>query len=468
MAANTAGSVSTGKGTAVQTAAQGKTHPKRTLTTKDLIVFGMIFMVPIAPFSIIASVAAVSHGMPAIAYLIAMVAMLFTALSFGMMVPLFPSSGSIYIYASHEMSTGVGFVVGWLMILQYLITPAIMLLMAANALHQYLPGVPVWVWCVVFLALITGIAMRGMGATVLVDKLALTAELIVLALFFVFGAIYVVRHPETAHFSGTAFFNPSKFDMGAMMSAVSLCALSYVGFGSIVTLDDECVQPKKGPGKAMIIIVLILGFLYMSMSFLTMCMDPSGNIMIANQNSGFYAVAGLAGKWLGVLCAVANALALGLFTSLSGMTAISSLMYTMAQDGGLPKLLGTLNKKTNVPTGATLFTAVVNLVLIFVFIFVGQNTAAKVSNFGALSTYFMLNVVVIWGLGIKGRQYKGRTFWRSILCPLIGAIVTFVIFVSLGLDVWIVGVIWTLLGIVYYLVWTKGMHHTMDLERSVA
>ena len=143
------------------------------------------------------------------------------------------------------------------------------------------------------------------------------------ALFFVFGVIYVVRHPETAHFSGTAFFNPSKFDMGAMMSAVSLCALSYVGFGSIVTLDDECVQPKKGPGKAMIIIVLILGFLYMSMSFLTMCMDPSGNIMIANQNSGFYAVAGLAGKWLGVLCAVANALALGLFTSLSGMTAIS-------------------------------------------------------------------------------------------------------------------------------------------------
>lgn len=48
MAANTAGSVSTGKGTAVQTAARGKTHPKRTLTTKDLIVFGMIFMVPIA------------------------------------------------------------------------------------------------------------------------------------------------------------------------------------------------------------------------------------------------------------------------------------------------------------------------------------------------------------------------------------------------------------------------------------
>lgn len=445
-----------------------KSVVKRTLTTKDLIVFGMIFMVPIAPFSIIASVASVSHGMPAIAYLIAMVAMLFTALSFGMMVPLFPSSGSIYIYASHEMNDGVGFIVGWLMILQYLITPAIMLLMAANALHEYLPHVPVWAWCVGFLVIITAIAMRGMGATVLVDKLALAAELIVLALFFVFGVIYVCRHPQIAHFSGTAFFNPAKFDMGAMMSAVSLCALSYVGFGSIVTLDDQCVRPKKAPGKAMIIIVLILGFLYMSMSFLTMCMDPSGNILQANQNSGFYEVAGLAGKWLGVVCAVANALALGLFTSLSGMTAISSLMYTMAVDGGLPKFLAKFDKKTNVPVGATLFTAVVNLVLIFVFILLGQNTAAKVSNFGALSTYCMLNIVVIWGLGIKARGYHGRSFWRTILCPLIGAIVTFVIFISLGWTVWIIGLIWTALGIAYYLVWTKGMHRTMDLERKVA
>ncbi|MEE1295310.1 MAG: APC family permease [Bifidobacterium sp.] len=476
----TAGSSSATKGKApVATAAKGapataggngsgKTALKRTLTTKDLIVFGMIFMVPIAPFSIIASVAAVSNGMPAVAYLIAMVAMLFTALSFGMMVPRFPSSGSIYIYASHEMSHGIGFVVGWLMILQYLITPAIMMLMAGNAIHEYIPGIPAWVWCVVFLVIITCIAMRGAGATILVDKLALAAELIVLALFFIFGVIYVCKHPETAHFSGSAFFNAKKFNMSDMMSAVSLCALSFVGFGSIVTLDDQCVQPKKGPGKAMIFIVLILGFLYMSMSFLTMCMDPSGNILNASQNTGFYEVANLAGKWLGILCAVANALALGLFTALSGMTAISSLMFTMAQDGGLPKFLAKVNKKRGVPTGATLFTAIVNLVLIFVFVFVGQNTAAKFSNFGALSTYFILNLVVIWGLGIKEKQYKGKGFWRTILCPLIGAVVTFYIFVSLGLEVWIVGVIWTVLGIIYYFVWTKSLHHTMDLERTVS
>lgn len=436
---------------------------KRTLTTKDLVIFGMIFMVPIAPFSILASLSNTSNGMPAVAYLIAMVAMLFTALSFGMMVPLFPSSGSIYIYVSHLMTKPIGFVVGWLMILQYLITPAVMLIMAGEALHQYIPAVPVWGWALIFFVFITLVALRGMGATMVVDKLALAAELIVLALFFVFGIIFVCKHPETAHFSGKAFFNPDKFDLNAMMSAVSLCALSYVGFGSIVTLDDECVQPKKGPGKAMIFIVLILGFLYMSMSFLTMCMDPNGKLMLANPNNGFYTVAGLAGKWLGVTCAVANALALGLFTSLSGMTAISRLMYTMAQGGGLPKPLASLNKKTNVPTGATIFTAIVTLVCIFVVMWVGMDTGAKFSNFGALSTYFMLNVVVIWGLGIKQKGFKGKSFWRTILCPLIGAVVTFYIFISLGGLVWIVGASWTVLGIIWYLVYIKAQHRTLNL-----
>lgn len=451
----------------VPATATSKSQLKRTLTTRDLIVFGMIFMVPIAPFSILASVSQTSNGMPSIAYLIGMVAMLFTALSFGMMVPLFPSSGSIYIYVSHLMSKPVGFVVGWLMIFQYLITPAVMLVMAGEALHQYIPQVPVWAWALIFFVFITAIAMRGMGATVLVDKIALAAELIVLVLFFVFGVIYIVKNPSVAHFSTKAFYDPQKFNLNGMMSAVSLCALSYVGFGSIVTLDDECKQPKKGPGRAMIFIVLILGFLYMSMSFVAMCMDPSGKIMASDPTNGFYTVAGLAGQWLGVLCAVANALALGLFTSLSSMTAVSRLLYTIAQDDGFPKFFGSLNKKTNVPTGATIFTAVATLVLVFVIIPVGMDNGAKFSNFGALSTYFMLNLVVIWGLGIKSKMYKGKGIWRSIVCPLIGAIVTFYIFISLGGLVWAVGGTWAVLGIIYYFVWTKGLHHKVDLEKSI-
>lgn len=441
---------------------------KRTLKTSDLIIFGMIFMVPIAPFSILASVYDVSNGMPALAYFIGMVAMLFTALSFGMMVPRFPSSGSIYIYASHEINTPVGFVVGWLMILQYLITPAVMLIMAGEAIHEYLPGVPIWVWCVVFLAFITVISLRGMGATVLVDKLALAAELIVLALFFIFGVIYVIKNPNVAHFNMHAFYNPGHFEFSAVMSSVSLCALSFVGFGSIVTLDGECVSPRKSPPKAMIWIVLVLGILYMAMSWLTVCMDPNGGIMAGNATNGFYQVAALAGSWLGVLCAVANALALGLFTSLSGLTAISRLLYVMARDGALPKPLARIGKKNSVPIISTLFCAIVSLVLLFVILPLGMDTGAKISNYGALSTYFMLNITVLWGLGIKQKMLGHGQFWRTIVFPIIGAIVTFVIFVSLGATVWIIGTSWLVIGIIFYLVWTKKLHHTVNLLQDIS
>ncbi|NEG70629.1 APC family permease [Bifidobacterium sp. BRDM6] len=435
----------------------------------DLVIFGMIFMVPIAPFSILASVYDTSNGMPALAYLIGMIAMLFTALSFGLMVPRYPSSGSIYIYASHELNGPIGFVVGWLMILQYLITPAVMLIMAGEALRAYIPGVPVWVWCLIFLAFITVVALRGMGATVLVDKLALCAELIVLLLFFVFGFIYIVRHPDTAHFSGTSLFDASKFNFGSVMSAVSLCALSFVGFGSIVTLDGECIQPRKAPPKAMIWIVLVLGFLYMAMSFIASCMDPSGKIMAADPTNGFYTIAALAGKWLGVLTAVANALALGLFTSLSGMTAVSRLLYVMGRDNAFPKQFQKVDRKTGVPIFATLFVAIVTLVLVFVVLWtIGMDQGAKVSNYGALSTYFMLNICVLWGLGIHGKIVDHGKWVRTILFPAIGAVVTFVIFVSLGVEVWIVGTTWLVLGIAYYLWWTKAKKHKIDLLSTVS
>lgn len=439
---------------------------KRTLNTMDLIIFGMIFMVPIAPFSILAAVYVDSKGMPALAYLIGMIAMLFTALSFGLMVPRYPSSGSIYIYASHELNGGIGFVTGWLMILQYLITPAVMLIMAGEALEQY-THIPVWVWGLIFLAFITVVSMRGMGATVVVDKLALAAELIVLLLFFIFGVMYVVKHPDVAHFTGKAFFDPQTFNFSSVMSAVSLCALSFVGFGSIVTLDGECVNPRKSPPKAMIWIVLVLGILYMAMSFITVCMDPSGNIMRGNTNNGFYEVAGLAGQWLGLLCAIANALALGLFTSLSGMTAISRLIYVMARDGALPKPLAKVNGKTGVPVTATLFVAAVSLVLLFAILPIGMDTGAKISNYGALSTYCILNICVLWGLGIKAKDVAHGRFWRTIVFPIIGAIVTFGIFMSLGAEVLIIGTVWLALGIAYYLVWTRGMHHTVNLLQDI-
>ena len=151
------------------------------------------------------------------------------------------------------------------------------------------------------------------------------------------------------------------------------------------------------------------------------------------------------------------------FTSLSGMTAGASLLRVMAKDDALPSVFAKISPKTRVATVATGFVAVLTLALIFIVLPIGMTTGAKISNYGALSTYFMLNIAVIWGLGIKAKILEHGKFWRTIIFPLIGAIVTGVIFCSLGGEVLIVGTVWLVLGIIFYYVWTKALHHTPDL-----
>ena len=93
---------------------------EQTLTVKDMVVWGLICMVPISPMAIYGGVFADSGGMPTLAFLIGFVAVLFSVFSFGIMIRHFPSSGSIYTYVSHVFGRAMGFIAGWLMLLQYL------------------------------------------------------------------------------------------------------------------------------------------------------------------------------------------------------------------------------------------------------------------------------------------------------------------------------------------------------------
>ena len=80
-----------------------KQELKRSLTFTDLLVYGLIFMVPIAPFGIFGAVYSGSGGMVALAYVIGMVAMAFTALSYAQMSRAFPVAGSVYSYAGRGL-----------------------------------------------------------------------------------------------------------------------------------------------------------------------------------------------------------------------------------------------------------------------------------------------------------------------------------------------------------------------------
>ncbi len=445
---------------------QGDTF-KATLTVKDMVVWGLITMVPISPMAVYGGVFADSGGMPTLAFIIGFVAVLFSVFSFGIMIQHFPSSGSIFTYVSHVFGKMPGFIAGWLMLLQYLVSPAMVYLIAAIAIHSMLPDIPILVLCFGFLAIVAIVSLIGMKTAMVVNKVALVAQLVILALFVVFGIMFVVQHPESASFSPENLFNPSKFELGGTMSAVSLAVMSYVGFGAIATLTQEAKDPKHGPSRAMMVMAVLLCVLYVLQCFIATCIDPSGAAFAGNTDNAFYVVAKMAaGPWLMIVCAVGVALAQGVFTAIAQQNSIAFVMFTMAKGGCLPKFMAKMNKRTNSPLNAVFFIIGLSIVFTLIFQFSGidMNTVVKISNFGALSTYTLLNLAVIVFCWIQLKERKGaKAVFMHLVFPALGALVCFAIMLSVGTVALIVGAVFIVIGIIYYLVLTKVLHRQINL-----
>src|SRR5690349_1487592 len=210
----------------------------RSLSFADLLIYGLIFMVPIAPFGIFGSVYNGSGGMVALAYVVGMVAMMFTALSYAQMVRAFPMAGSVYSYAGRGIAPPVGFLAGWVILLDYVLVPGLLYLIAGVAMNSVVPAIPVWAWLVAFVVLNTAINFFGIQLTARVNKLMLAGELIVLAIFIVI-AIVALAQGKGRGFNFEPVYNSHTFSWSLVFGAVSIAVLSFLGFDGISMLAEE-------------------------------------------------------------------------------------------------------------------------------------------------------------------------------------------------------------------------------------
>ena len=440
----------------------GKPKLARVLSVPDMIVYGLIFMVPIAPFGIYGGVFSESGGMPALVYVVGTLAMVFTALSYGMLIREWPVSGSVYAYTSRGLGKGIGFVSGWTLLLDYLLIPVLMYVVASTALSGIVPEVPPWAFSIVFVVANTFVNIRGIALTDIVNRIALVLEVLVLAVFVVLGVRWLMSDPASHGFTLQPFYNPATFSLPLVFSAVSLGVLSFLGFDGIATLSEEATDAKKGPAKAMVGSLLIVGFLFMLQTCIAGCISPDGAVFANDPDNAFYLVAEVAsGKFLYVLRALATAIAWGIFNSLAAQTAISRILFAMSRDGNLPKALAKVHSKYRTPYVAAAFVGALSLVLVIVFEQLGIDAISRLVNFGALTSFCVLHVTVVWHFFIKERD--GKVFTHLIL-PLLGFIVVGYTWISLDPASKTMGIIWVAVDIMYYFVLHKVMKKNVDLE----
>ena len=421
----------------------------RSLSFTDLLVYGLVFMVPIAPFGIFGSVFQGSGGMVALAYAIGMVAMMFTALSYSQMSRAFPMAGSVYTYAGRGISAPVGFLAGWMILLDYVLVPALLYLIAAIAMNSLVPGVPVWLWLVGFVVLNTAVNYMGIEMTARVNKVMLAAELVVLAIFLVIG-IVALTQGKGRGFDFSPLYDSGTFSWSLVFGAVSIAVLSFLGFDGISTLAEENKESAEAIGRAMVAALLLAGVLFIVQTWVASLLVPDPAALVAKGDPGgtaFYDAAAVAGgQWLSKLTALATAIAWGFANSLVAQAATSRLLYAMARDRQLPAFLARVHKRKGVPVNATLLVAVVSLVLGLYFSTRddGISLLSTLVNFGALTAFLALHVSVVVHYVVRGGS---RDWWRNLVAPVIGFAILAYVLLNAQLQAKWLGLIWFMLGV---------------------
>jgi amino acid transporter len=427
---------------------------KRSLNFTDLLVYGLIFMVPIAPFGIFGSVFQASGGMVVLAYLVGAVGMAFTAASYAQMSRAFPVAGSVYTYAGRGIAQPVGFLAGWMVLLDYVLVPGLLYLISGVAMNSILPAVPVWAWVAAFVVLNTVVNYFGIETTARINKVMLVAELIVLAIFLVVGVVALANGAGRG-FALTPLYDSSTFSLGLVFGAVSIAVLSFLGFDGISTLAEENRDSARSVGRAMIAALAVAGLLFVVQTWIAALLVPDPQRLIAEGDAGgtaFYDAAAVAGgAWLSTLTAVATAVAWGFANSLVAQAATSRLLFAMARDRQLPAFLRRVHPRRRVPVNATLLVAVLSLVL-GIYMSTREDGITLMStlvNFGALSAFLILHVSVVVHYLVRRRS---KDYWRHLAVPVIGFLILAYVVVNAQVAAQTLGFVWLVLGIVVLVV----------------
>lgn len=424
---------------------------KRVLKLRDLVIYGIAFMTPIAPAYIYGSATGITGGTLALAYMVAMVAMFFTAYSYGHMAAAFPVAGSTYSYTQRAINHNLGFFAGWSMFLDYVLVPLIVFMVGASYANAAVPAVPYAVWVFLIAAVVTTVNYFGVQIAARTNMILVGIMGAVVVVFVVVCAYAVTQGVgEGTLISSRPLVNPDGFSSSLLIAGGAIACFSFLGFDSITTMAEEAVNPKKDIGRAAILACLIGGTIFIVQAYVAQLVWPDYTTFVS-ADTALFEVCQLAG---GALMAGLYTFAVVISTLTAGLTGQSSaarLMFGMGRDEVLPKKFFThLHPKYKTPT--------YNIFIMCVIGVVGALTmnialVTELLNFGGLFGFMCVNLSVIVYYFIK---QKKRNVLAYLILPALGFFICFYLWIHLSFTALIVGGCWLVIGILYAAVTTKG------------
>ncbi|MFE6334565.1 APC family permease [Streptomyces sp. NPDC057798] len=440
----------------IGTASSAEAEPsglRRSLGFRDLVVYGLLFIAPMAPVGVFGTLDARSHGAVALVYLVATVAMAFTAFSYAQMVRVVPQAGSVFAYARAGLGPRAGFIAGWMAMLDYLLIPAVAYLFSGIAMEALVPEVSRWVWTAIAVVVTTLLNLWGVRPAARVGFLVLALEIAVLLVFVVSAVVVLARGGAErgwlSPLSGDG--TQGAFALSAVLGAVSIAVLSYLGFDAIASFAEEVTGGSRKVARAVLFCLALAGVLFMAQTYLVALLEPTSSAQLAadpaKQGSAFYdAVDASVGTWLHDLVAASKAIGAA-FAALAGQAAAGRLLFAMGRAGRLPRVLARTD--TGVPRPALLCAAAVTLAaaLWAARRDDGMDHLVSVVDIGALTAFTLLHASVVGWFAVR-RRGGPVIWWRHVLMPVAGAAITITVIVEASGAAQVVGAVWLGVGIV--------------------
>ncbi|HEX3848819.1 MAG TPA: APC family permease [Steroidobacteraceae bacterium] len=422
-----------------------KQELSRTMSLSDVVVYGLIYMVPLAPLQVFGFIYNLSAGMVAAVYVVAAVAMYFSAVSYCEMAKEFPVAGSVYSYVRFGTNEFVGFLSGWAILLDYLLLPGLLFIFAAAAMHLQIPAIPELAWVPVFVVLSTIINARGIVFTARVNLICLCIQLVVLAVFVVGVAVALYR--GQVHLSLDPLYRRGVFSLPLIFSAIPIAALSYIGFDAISTLNEEAEGGGEMVSRATMIVLVAVAAMFVLQVYLAALFEPRGAHFDADTAViEFFNVANVAvGPVFKTVMTLVSALIAILANAIVSQATTSRLIFSMARDGQIPRLLSAVDPRRKVPMRAIVLVAILSTVIGVVAIS-KSDLITSIVTFGSLAAYSLLHVAVM-----RHFTRRGRAKWFAhVLSPILGLATLLYVLWSTPKEAKYVAGIWFVIGLVSF------------------
>ena len=426
---------------------------RRTLKLWHIVLIGVGYMTPMVVFDTFGIVSEVTGGHVPTGYILALIAMLFTAASYGQMVRAFPIAGSAYTYAQKAISKHLGFLVGWAVLLDYLFLPMVNALLARIYLSALFPDVPSWIWVVAFTLLVTGINLFTVKTMANFNTILVACQITIMAVF-TYLAIQGIMAGEGYGqlFTIQPLYSPD-MELSALLAGATILCFSFLGFDAVTTLSEETPEPTKTIPRAIFLVALIGGILFITESYFIQAFFPD-NSRFVDPGAASPEIALMVGGAMFQIFFLAATLTGVIASGITSHASVARLLYVMGRDNVFPKkFFGYVSPRWGSPALNVLLVGAICLLAIFL----DLATVIALINFGALTAFTFVNLSVIAHYAVRKKMYTTFAgFLKYVLFPTTGAIFVGVLWWNLESSSLTLGLIWLTIGVAYLVYLTKG------------